>query len=64
MNGVALFKRYSMAELIAMKEDIQRKPENQMKPGSLYLYTPKARKWLDEIGWAIYYHLTNRSKKA
>lgn len=40
------------AELLAMRGDIEAKPENQ-QTGSIWRFTAKARKKLNAIDWAI-----------
>lgn len=57
MDAVKLFQKHSVDELLAMRQVIQEKPENQTPKGSFYLYTPKARRKLDTIAWAITYHI-------
>lgn len=56
MKAVALFRKYTMAELVELRERITSDPANQ-QTGSLYLYTPKAMKKLNTIDWAITWHL-------
>lgn len=50
---VFLSDRHSIAELVAMRRIVESEPSNRMPAGSLYLYTPKARRKLDEIDRAI-----------
>lgn len=61
MNAVALYKKYSMAELVELRERITSDPANQ-QTGSLYIYTPKTMKKLHAIDWAITWHI--RDKRA
>lgn len=56
MDAVKLYKKYSIDELQKLAQEIRDNPENQLV-GEFYLYTKKARKKLDEISWAITYHL-------
>lgn len=56
-----LYKRKTMDELTAMQVAIHNDPVSRMPPGSgIYLYTPKARKKLQDIAWAITYHLSDK----
>ncbi len=48
------------AELVAMMQAIEAKPESRNPPGSLYLYTKKCRKQTDEIARAISSNLMDR----
>lgn len=60
-RALALYKRYSLAELAAMREEVTRDPANKnTQPGSIYLFSPKARKLLDDLAWAVRYHLENK----
>ncbi len=63
-RSLDLYNRYSAEELQAMATPIKRIPENQMPKGSLYLYTPKARKKLDDIAWAIQQHIADNRMNA
>lgn len=53
----------SFEELETMRVAITSDPANAMPARSLYLYTPKARKKLDELSWAVYYKLQARRKE-
>ena len=61
MNAPELYKRYTLGELEDMAAAIRENPQNQ-QTGSLYLYTPKARKKLDAIAYAITWHLRDRKE--
>lgn len=45
------------AELLALQETVTADPANQMPKGSLYLYSPAARKKLDAITRQITHNL-------
>jgi hypothetical protein len=51
-------------ELVAMQSAIESDPRNQMPPGHLFLYTPQARKKLDEIARAITSNLREKRRLA
>lgn len=57
-----LYKRKTQAELLEMQQAITSDPANRTPPeqNSIYLYTPKARKKLEDIAWAIRYHLDDK----
>lgn len=55
-----LYKRKSQAELLAMQEAIHVDPACKNLSGGIHLYTPKARKKLADIAWAISYHLDDK----
>lgn len=60
-RGLNLYKRYTQAELTAMREAICADPANKnITPGCVYLYVPKARKQIDDIAWAIRYHMEDK----
>jgi hypothetical protein len=61
MNAPDLYKRYTLEDLQNMAAAIREDPDNQQS-GSLYLYTPKARKKLDAIAYAITWHLRDRKE--
>jgi len=44
-----------------MNEQIQRDPRNRVRDG-IYLYPKNVRKKLDDIAWAITYHLGDRKE--
>ena len=64
MTPADLYHKYSMQELIDMAERIRADPENHNPKGSLYIYTPKARKKLENIARAISFHIEERRKAA
>lgn len=55
-RALRLHQLHSREELVAMQERVTRDPESSAKGGGIHLYNPKARKLLDDIGWAIYWH--------
>jgi hypothetical protein len=56
-----LYKRHSMDELIDMRDDLCNDPANRNPVrGSIYLYTKKTHKKLDDIAWAITMHMQDR----
>lgn len=59
MNAVGLYQKHSMAELVELRLRITGDPANQ-QTGSIYLYTPKARKRLNDIDRAITWHLSDK----
>jgi len=56
MRAVSLYQKHSMAELVELRERITSDPANQ-QTGSIYLYTPKARRKLNAIDQAITWHI-------
>lgn len=61
---LTLFLKHSPEELHAMQDRIKADPANRMPKGSVYLYIPKARKKLEDIAWAITYHMQDRKEAA
>lgn len=61
MRAVELYRRHSPDELVRMAEEIRRNPANRQH-GGLYHFTPAARRKLNEIRWAIYFHLQDRGR--
>lgn len=60
-RALALYKKHSLEELAAMREAVVTDPANRnTQPGSIYLFSPKARKKLDELAWAVRYHLDDK----
>lgn len=51
-------------ELVTMASAIEADPGNAMPPGSLYLYTPKARKRLKAIREQIAHNMAEARKTA
>lgn len=43
----------SVDDLVAMRQEIEKEPSNRNPPGSLFIFTKKARKKLDAIDLAI-----------
>lgn len=64
MSAVKLYTKYSQEDLVRLMEDIQSRPENHMPAGSVYLYTPNARKKLENITRAITWHLADKRAAA
>lgn len=52
------------AELVALSAQIEAHPANRMPPGSLYLYTPQARKRLHRIAEQITHNLAEARRAA
>lgn len=61
MNATRLYQKHSIAELQEMRRKIENDPANQMPPGSLFKFTPRARKKFDAIDWAITLHLRDKN---
>jgi hypothetical protein len=55
-RALRLHQLHSREELVAMLERVTNDPESQAKDGGIHLYTRKARKLIDDITWAIYWH--------
>ena len=51
-------------ELQAMMREIESDPKNRMPPSSIFLYTPKARKKLDNIARVITWQLAEKRRLA
>ena len=60
-RAVDLFERYTMRELAEMSQAIMDDPANEnpahANGTSILIYTRKAQRKLDDIAWAITYHL-------
>lgn len=61
MNAVDLYRKFTIEELQEKERTIKSDKKNQLT-GQLYLYTKPARKKLDAIALAIYYHLKDGEK--
>lgn len=61
MTRTALARKFTIEQLVARAAAIEAAPTNQ-QTGSVYRFTPSARKVLADIGWAISYHLAARRK--
>lgn len=61
-----LYKRKTQAELVEMQRAICADPANRTPPEqkSIWIYTPKARKKLEDIAWAIKYHLDDKREQS
>lgn len=51
------YKKYSVTELSAMAAKIKADPKNKSSGDTIYLFTTKATKRLDEIAQAITFHM-------
>lgn len=54
-RALRLHQSHSREELVAMLERVKSDPENLTKEASLHLYNRRARKLIDDIGWALYW---------
>ncbi len=54
-RALRLHERHTRAELVAMVAELQDDPASQQW-GALHLLTPKARRRLDDLMLAIYWH--------
>lgn len=61
-DGHRLYQRHDLAALQALRVAVEQDPANREAPGGLHLYTPKARKRLEAIAWAIYYHMKDTTQ--
>lgn len=61
-RAMRLCRKHTLDELQAMKTDVKSDPRNRSGAG-LFLYTPKARKLMDDIGWAIYWKMEEASPR-
>ncbi len=61
-DGYRLYTRHSMEELQAMRVAVEQDPANRETPGGLYIYTAKARKQLEAIAWAMFYHIKDTAQ--
>jgi hypothetical protein len=56
-----LFKRHSVDELISKQQAVRADPASKnTQPGGIHIYTPKARKLLEDIAWAVRYHMEDK----
>ena len=58
-RAYTLYKRYSLEKLESMGEQIRKE---EKAPDGIYLYPKNVRKKLDDIAWAITYHLGDRKE--
>ncbi len=64
-RALNLYKRHSMEALTAMQQAICDDPAcRNPEKGSIWIYTPAARKKLADIAWAIRYHMEDRQAAA
>ena len=61
MNAVSLYRKYDMPTLVEMLRLVSELPESQLRNGSIYLLTPKARKKTDAIARAISWHMEDNA---
>lgn len=62
-RALDLYKRHSVEELTTMQRAIQDDPTcRNPERGSIWIYTPKARKKLADIAWAIRYHMDDKQQ--
>lgn len=59
-RAVRLYETSTMEQLTIQRKAVEDEPTNRSTPGDFYLYTPKARKLLDDINRAITWHLEDR----
>ena len=60
-RALNLYRKHSMEQLAAMQQAIHNDPTcRNPEAGSIYIYTPKARTKLQDIAWAIRYHLDDK----
>ena len=62
MRAYELYKKFSIAELVAMEKAVCNEPKNQLPKGGLNLYTKSALRKLKDIRFAITYHLSDHEK--
>ena len=62
--ALSLYHRKTQAQLVAMQEALHLDPASLNLQGGIHLFTPKVRKKLDDIGWAITYHLDDKRDKS
>ena len=59
-DSTKLANNYTFEQLNELRKKIENDPQSQnpdYSKGSIYLYSPKARKKLDNIAWAVTYKL-------
>ena len=59
MNASQLYQKHTMKELLVIREELEKDPNNTNKDG-LYLYNPPTRKKLAAIDQAIAFHLADK----
>jgi hypothetical protein len=65
-NPSRLYRNLTVEQLGELRRQVEADPKsaNPMHgKGSIYLYTPAARRKLDAIAWAITYHLEDKKPK-
>lgn len=55
-RSLRLHDQYTRAELVEMQNRVTADPASKATDDDLHLYNRRARKLLDDIGWAIYWH--------
>ena len=67
-HPVELFRHYSRQELRALQRALEQDPKNRnpeyLSGYSIYIYSGKARRSLEAVGWALYYHECRRRDEA
>lgn len=59
MSALSLYKKHTQAELVQLDAEIMADPLSRDTSGSIFIYTPKARKRLYEIARAITWHMAD-----
>jgi hypothetical protein len=62
-NPVKLYKNYSIAQLLQLRQEVQDAHPNPAK-GSIWLYTKLGHKRLDIISRVIQWHLNDKKAKS
>lgn len=62
MTRTALARKFTVEQLVARARKLENDPKSH-QPDGIHLYTPKVRRKLDDIAWAIRY-LTEARRKA
>ena len=61
MNRVGLYRKYSIGQLVQMQQKIRDDPKSRNpNKDSIWIYNKPAHKKLDDIAWAITYHLADK----
>ncbi|WP_431276244.1 hypothetical protein ACQ858_08315 [Variovorax ureilyticus] len=55
-RGYDLYKRHTVGELIAKQQAVRADPASKNTRPGIHIYTPKARRLLDDLAWAVRYH--------
>jgi len=62
MNAYKLYIKYSIDDLVKLSEQLTANPANKIDAISPYIYNKKILRKLDNIRWAITYHLRDERK--